>query len=249
MIRHEGGLVPTDWESALQAALSGLSAAAPAAAVLSGRNTNEEAFLFARLMKKISPQAALEVFYRERELTEVEKVLKSPDRSPNFRGARDMGVSSGGGFEPLLRQLIEGKFRSVYIVGEDLASLPGDGEKIKGALEKLSFLVVQDTRLSPTARLAHVVLPSTHFAEKEGSYTNRRGRVQKLNAALVPPSGALQDWEIFSRLLVRTGEKTRCSSPAEIFEALAQELPAYRGLSYDKIGDQGVQLGGETKQL
>ena len=249
LIRHEGGLVPTDWETALQAVLSGLGAAAPAAAVLSGRNTNEEAFLFAGLMEKISPQGAREVFYRERELTEVEKVLKSPDRSLNFRGARDMGVTSDGGFDALLRQLIEGKFRGAYIVGEDLVSLPRDGEKIKGALEKLSFLVVQDVRLSPTARLAHVVLPATHFAEKEGTYTNRKGRVQKLNAALVPPAGALHDWEIFSRLLVKTGEKIPFSSPAQIFQAIAQEVSAYRGLSYDKIGDHGVRLGGETKQL
>ena len=249
LIRHEGGLVPTDWETALQAVLSGLRKAAPVAGVLSGRNTNEEAFLFARMMRKISPQSALEVFYRERELTEVEKILKSPDRSPNFRGARDMGVGSDGGFEPLLSRLSEAGFGGAYIVGEDLLSLQGDGEKIKGALEKLSFLVVQDTRLTPTARVAQVVLPSTNFAEKEGSYTNRRGRVQKLNAAIVPPAGALQDWEIFSRLLARAGEKMTFSVPAQIFQAIAQEVPAYSGLSYDKIGNHGAQLGGETKRL
>jgi len=248
LIRHEGGLVPTDWETALQALLSGLSAAGPVAGILSGRSTNEEAFLFSRLMKRISPQVALEVFYQERALTEVEKVLKSPDRSPNFRGARDMGVSSDGGFAPLLGRLLKGQFRSAYIVGEDPASLPDDGEKITGALEKLSFLVVQDTWLSPTARLAHVILPTTHFAEKEGTYTNRKGRVQRLNAALVPPSSALQDWEIFSRLLGKAGEKMPFSSSAEIFEAVARQVPAYSGLSYEKIGDRGVQLG-EVKQL
>ena len=69
------------------------------AGILSGRNTNEEAFLFAKLMKRLSTDCAMEVFYQERELTEVQKILMSPDRSPNFRGARDMGVSSNGGFE------------------------------------------------------------------------------------------------------------------------------------------------------
>jgi len=242
LIRQEGGLAPTDWETALQAVIAGLGAAAPAAGVLSGRNTNEEAFLFARLMKKISSQAALEVFYRERELTEIEKILMSPDRSPNFRGARDMGVGSDGGFDSLAGRLIGGGFRGVYVVGEDLATLPGDGEKIKTALEKLSFLVVQETRLTPTAKLAHVVLPATHFAEKEGTYTNRRGRVQKLNPAMVPPAGALQDWEIFSRLLAKTGEKAPHPGPAEIFAALARAITAYSGLSYDTIGDLGYPL-------
>jgi NADH-quinone oxidoreductase subunit G len=246
LIRQEGGLAPTDWRTALQAVIAGLGAAAPVAGVLSGRNTNEEAFLFGRLMRKISSQAAIEVFYRERALTEVEKVLMSPDRSPNFRGASDMGVGSDGGFDALAGRLIGGGFRGAYIVSEDLATLPGDGQKIRSALEKLSFLVVQETRLTPTAKLAHVVLPATNFAEKEGSYTNRRGRVQKVNPALVPPSGALQDWEIFSRLLAAMGEKPPYPGPAEIFAALAQAIPVYRGLSYDQIGDLGFQL--ETRQ-
>ena len=249
LIRQEGGLVPTDWETALQTAASGLSSSTPAAGMLSGRNTNEEAFLFARLLGRLSSQAALEVFYRERELTEVEKVLKSPDRSPNFRGARDMGVSSNGGLEPLIQQLLQGRFRGAYIVGEDLVSELFEGEKVKTALEKLSFLVVQDTHLTATGRLAHVVLPSTNFAEKEGTYTNRRGRVQKLNAALVPPRGALQDWEIFSRLLEKTGEKISFRSPAQIFHAIAREVRAYQGLSHDRIGAQGILLTAETQQL
>ena len=246
LIRQEGGLVPADWETALQAALSGLSAATPLAGVLSGRNTNEEAFLFARLMKKISSHAALAVFYQERELTEVEKILKSPDRSPNFRGAREMGISSDGGWEPLLQQLVEGKFRAAYIVGEDPVSLLPGGEKIKNALEKLSFLVVQDTHLTSTARLAHVVLPATNFAEKEGTYTNRKGRVQKLNPALVPPAGVLQDWEIFVRLQGKAGEKVSYLTPAQIFQAISAEVPRYKGLSYLRIGEQGVQPNDET---
>ena len=156
-----------------------------------------------------------------------------------------MGVGSDGGFAPLLQQLIEGKFRAAYIVGEDLLSLP-NGEKILSALEKLSFLVVQESHLTPTARLAHVVLPATNFAEKEGTYTNRKGRLQKLNAALVPPAGALQDWEIFARLQGKAGEKVSYLTPAQIFQAISNGIPRYRGLSYVRIGDQGVQLSDET---
>ena len=248
LIRQEGGLVPTDWETALHIAISGLRAATPLAGILSGRNTNEEAFLFARLMKRLSSDAALEVFYQERELTEVEKILMSPDRSPNFRGASDMGVGSSGGFASLAAGLLEGKFRGAYLVGEDLAGAENGGEAMRRALGKLSFLVVQDSRLSAAAKLAHVVLPAVHFGEKEGTYTNRRGRVQKINAALVPPAGALQDWEIFGRLLSKTGAKRSFAAPAQIFQAISEEIPAYRGLTYERVGDQGMSLSGETKQ-
>jgi predicted molibdopterin-dependent oxidoreductase YjgC len=67
--------------------------------------------------------------------------------------------------------------------------------------------------------------------------------VQKLNAALVGPEGALQDCEIFIRLLEAAGERASYSTAEEIFQALSQEIPSYRGLNYDVIGDQGVQLG------
>ena len=84
MIRQEGGLVPATWEQALQAVLNGLRSTKPLAGILSGRSTNEEAFLFARLMKKLTGEPILEVFYQERELTDVQKILMRPNRSPNF---------------------------------------------------------------------------------------------------------------------------------------------------------------------
>jgi len=244
MIRQEGGLVPTTWERALQAVVTGLRLAMPLAGILSGRNTNEEAFLFARLMKTLSSDAALEVFYQERELTEVQKILMSPDRSPNFRGARDMGMSSNGGFNPLMEKLLAGNFSGAYVVGEDILGANGDPENIRGALKNLSFLVVQDIRLTETGKLAHVVLPATHFGEKEGTYTNRKGRVQKLNASVIPPEGSLQDVEIFIRLLDAAGEKVSYSAPSDVFDALVQEIPGYHGLDYAAVGAQGIPLGG-----
>jgi NADH-quinone oxidoreductase subunit G len=242
MIREEGGLVPTTWETALQAVISGLGSTKALAGLLSGRSTNEEAFLFARLLKKVSAQPALEVFYQERMLSAVQKILMSPDHSPNFRGARDVGVRSNGGYDSLIQRLAAGGFSGAYIVGEDV--IAAHGEPLRSAMQKLPFLVVQDIRMTETAKLAHVVLPATHFGEKDGTYTNRKGRVQKLNAAVIVPDGVLPDCDIFIRLLELSGEKVAYSTAAEVFQVLAQETTDYTGLSYAAIGDQGVQLGG-----
>jgi len=241
-IRQEGGaLVPTDWDTAIQAILKGLIATNGVAGLISGRNTNEEVFLFVRLMKTTFPQSSLEVSYQERELTPVERILKSPDRSPNFRGAREMGASSGLGLERWRDGLIQGNFRGAYLVGEDVVSLFPDGDRTQRALKALSFLVVQDTRLTPTAQLANVVLPATHFGEKEGTYTNRNGRIQRLHPALVAPSGALSDIEIFTRLLAVGGNPVAYQKPKEIFQKIAEEIPRYHGLIYDAIGEFGIQ--------
>ena len=244
LIRQEGGvLVPTTWETALQAVVNGLGGAQPLAGILSGRNTNEEAYLFAKLIPKLVNDCAMEVFYQERQLSEVQKLLMSPDRSPNFRGARDMGVSSSRGFAGLLQELVGNHFSSAFIVGEDLLGANGNSAEIRSALEKLSFLVVQDTKWTATAELAHVVLPAAHFGEKEGTYTNRQGRVQKLNAAVICPEGARQDSEIFLSLLDGAGQALDYATPSDIFTALTQEVPAYKGLTYDTIGAQGFELG------
>jgi NADH-quinone oxidoreductase subunit G len=243
LVRQEGGLVPVTWEQALQAALNGLRAAQRLAGILSGRSTNEEAFLFAKLMKSLSKEAALEVVYQERELTETQKILMSPDRSPNYRGAQDMGVTDGG-FDALMGRLAGGEFSGAYVVSDNILGLCGNSTALRDALQKLSFLVVQDSRLTETAKLAHVVFPATHFAEKEGTYTNRRGRVQKLNPAVIAPAGASQDSEIFLSLLELSGEKPAYATPSQVFDALTREKPAYQGLSYVALGDDGVLLGG-----
>jgi len=242
MIRQEGGLVPTSWNVALQTVFAGLRSAGPLAGILSGRNTNEEAFLFAKLIKMIGIEAALEVFYQERELTAVQKLLVSPDRSPNFRGARDMGVGNGG-FDALLAKIINGHYTAAYVIGEDLVASAAQPEKVRAALEKMSFLAVQDTRLTATAELAHVILPATHFGEKEGTYTNRQGRIQKLNAAVIAPEGVMQDSDIFIRLLDLAGARNGFQTAGDVFAAVAREIPAYGGLNYDAIGDQGIELG------
>ena len=242
LIRQEGGdLVPTDWDTAIKATHQGLTGARTLAGLISGRNTNEEAFLWAKFMKSASPQAALEVFYQERELTDVEKILKSPDRSPNFRGAKDMGISSNGGMERWRQELLQGNFRGAYLIGEDVASHFPNGDKTQRALKGLSFLVVQDTHMTPTARLAHVVLPGTNFAEKDGTYTNRNGRVQRLRPALVTPSGALPDHEIFNLLLIHTGQKPTHQNPDQIFQQVSKEIASYHDMSYHRIGDSGAQ--------
>ena len=96
--------------------------------------------------------------------------------------------------------------------------------------------------MTETVKLAHVVLPATHFGEKDGTCTNRQGRLQKLNAALIPPEGALQDSEIFMRLLDLAGEKNGYATTAGIFAALSREVSDYANIDYDSIDDQGIEL-------
>ena len=63
-------------------------------------------------------------------------------------------------------------------MGENPLLSDPDALHVEDALRKLEFFVVQDIFLTETAKLAHVVLPATPFAEKDGTFTNIERRVQ-----------------------------------------------------------------------
>ena len=54
-------------------------------------------------------------------------------------------------------------------------------------MKKLELLVVQDIFLNETAELADVVLPSSAWAEKDGTFTNTERRVQRIRKAVDAP--------------------------------------------------------------
>jgi hypothetical protein len=59
---------------------------------------------------------------------------------------------------------------------------------------------------------------------------------------VIPPEGAVQDSEIFLRLLAATGDEVGYSSAGEIFAAISQQVSAYKNLDYHSIGAQGIEL-------
>ena len=98
--------------------------------------------------------------------------------------------------------ILEGKVKVLYVAGLDLFKhvLEQDRERLKEALSVLSLLVVQDYKLTETVRLAHAILPGASAYEKEGTFTNDRGRVQRVRKTIEPPGTAKPDWEILTLL-------------------------------------------------
>ena len=120
-----------------------------------------------------------------------------------------------------------GKIKGMYIVGENLVlSLPNP-RLVAEALTSLDSLVVQDMFLTETARLADVVLPVASFAEKEGTFTNFEGRVNKVHKAIEPIGEALPDWEIILRLAEKIGQPLPFSSLQDIMGEIEELVPSY----------------------
>ncbi len=97
------------------------------------------------------------------------------------------------------QQMLDGGVRGLFLMEADPAASATGAE----ALRKLDFLVVQDLFLTETARLAHVVLPATTWAETNGTYTNLERRVQRAPDGIDSIQNCLPGWAIMTLLAER----------------------------------------------
>jgi len=80
------------------------------------------------------------------------------------------------------------------------------------------------------------------WAEKLGTYTNSERRVQYVRPAVPPPGSAKPDWWILGEVARRMGyDGLTYSSPREIMDEINRLTPSYAGITYDRIGEQGLQ--------
>ena len=119
-------------------------------------------------------------------------------------GARpDAGSSTGKNIFDMLYEA--GSVHALFIMGEDPLSTFPFNSKIMRSLKSLELLVVQDIAMTETAKLAHVILPASSWAEKDGTFINAEGITQKLQRVVDAPGQSLPDWQILRNLSLSMG--------------------------------------------
>ncbi|MGD8372660.1 MAG: formate dehydrogenase subunit alpha [Syntrophobacterales bacterium] len=140
----------------------------------------------------------------------------------------------------MLSALSEGSLKALYVVGENPMVSDPDAGHVEKAIKNTEFLVVQDIFLTPTAELAHVVLPGTSFAEKDGTFTNTERRVQLIRKAIEPVGEAKADWEIIQELSNRFGYQMNYDSAEDIMKEISTLTPSYGGITYQRLEGDGL---------
>ncbi len=260
-VRRDGGLQAVAWEDALAALAEGLRGVrdrhGPAAvgAIASSRMTNEEAAAFSRFVREVLGTPHLDFRLRpeqeegcDRSL-DGEHLLRRADKTPNSRGLRDLGLAPGPGgldVKGMLRAAAEDRLKALLVVEADLATASLNGVPVRQALGGLEFLAVWDLFETETGRAAHVLLPSLAYAEKDGTFTNWQGRVQRVRKGVEPPGIAkLLPW-VLGQVAARLGAAPGAESPEELWAELARRVPAYQGITWEDIGPLGVLSGAAT---
>jgi predicted molibdopterin-dependent oxidoreductase YjgC len=130
---------------------------------------------------------------------------------------------------------------ALWVFGHDLTRHL-DETKLKALSEKLRLFVFSGTNENPTAAYAHWVLPTAAYLEKDGTFVNKDGRVQRIHLAFPPLTDSRADWDVLLEVARRMSRPFSARKPKEIFRALAEEVEAFAGMSYDTLGLQGAPV-------
>ncbi len=147
----------------------------------------------------------------------------------NDQGAWDMGFRPQDDLAAALKAA-----KAVVVAGADPA---GDDPALAAALDEADFVVVQELFLTETARKADVVFPVLAYTERGGTYTNGELRVQRFYPAVPAPAGLLADFAVTARVGERLGVVLEARSPAAIMHQIAETVPTYASVTYEKLAE------------
>ena len=252
--RVGGRSVPAAWDAvydAIGARLKELGATGGQVVGLADTHaTNEELFVLKTLLAEAFGGATTYFPYRpgaqqeQPPRTDTDPFIFSlitTDKTPNTEGARRLGLT-GDENDQRLKTALQAGPKVVVLLGDPLA----DDEALRAQVAKAELVLRIGTHFSPWDEVADVVLPGYTYAEKYGTYTNKAGRVQRIQPALIPPEGARDPLAILTDLGLRAGWSKRYAGAAEVLEALGQTDGAFHGLSWDILTEQGQTLAAES---
>lgn len=161
--------------------------------------------------------------------------IEGDHASPNYAGAKDMGLSpaeGGYGLEDVLTD--KAKPEVIFISDAAFSRIADDPERV-AILRRARFLAVAGRTANATTRAADVVLPAPSLAEKEGTFTNVQGRVQKFDRAFLPKPPARAHWELLLLLAVQLGYGERAWTPRRLREQIQTEIEGYQDLREEDL--------------
>ena len=185
MIRKDGKLTAVSWDEAIEYTASMLKKFKPSeiAVIGSAYATNEDNYTLQKFARNVLRTVNIDFLRHVKEGDEDDILIKA-DKTPNATGAEAVGVrplGNGLSIDEILEAVKLGKIKALYVMDDDIAI----DDELFSALDGVEFIVVHASNLNRTVEKAHVVFASATFAEKEGTFTNFEGFVQKINIAVL----------------------------------------------------------------
>ncbi|OIR04570.1 putative formate dehydrogenase [mine drainage metagenome] len=157
-----------------------------------------------------------------------------------FESAWGRPLSSDPGLRipNMLDYAIEGSFKGLYCVGEDIVQSDPNTQHVTHALESMECVIVQDLFLNETAMFAHVFFPGASFLEKSGTFTNAERRISPVRRVMTPKNG-MEDWQVTAAFSNALGYPMNYKHASDILDEIAHLTPTFKGVSFKKLDELG----------
>lgn len=242
LIKADGVHEETCWENALDAAADALKQydANEIAVIASARQTNEELFMMRTLASELGSDE-LAIVARAQTPDEM---LVSSDQNPNTTGAKLIldDKNPADKMDAICESIRSGQIKAIVVASEDLTEA---AQLTSEDLDNLELIVSLNTSASATAQASDIVFPGASSTEKRGSMINVAGRLQKLNAACIPPGDARVDWEAIRDLINALSDEPSNDTPQSIdqlSEIITKSFDVLNDYTLSKIPNSGVTV-------
>ncbi len=210
------------------------------AILLSPMMTNEEIYLAHKLFVE-TLQLSRVLLLGVHPNGDQDDLLIRSDKHPNRMGAEWLGLIEGKEVtQKLVSEIEKGLIQGLFLFGQDIVS-QFQSERLNGALNQMRLSLFIGSNYNQTVSSARMILPGASYAEKDGTFTNFEGRVQRIRKALFPLGESRSELEIIQSFAAQLGLDLPSQTSEDIFLELAGSVPKFRGMTYDTIGHEGVR--------
>ncbi|MFO0974354.1 MAG: molybdopterin-dependent oxidoreductase [Phycisphaerae bacterium] len=208
------------------------------AGVLSPFMSCEEAWLLARFLRSLAPQALLTMrparvagedqrFPVGQTNGHASRFVIHAEKAPNRRGVERVIEAMGGNaasFDEFRARTKAGRVHAAWVVGGDPAA-EGVAD-LATALHGVGLTIAHEMLESELTAGAAIVLPACAWAEREGSFINAQGKLQPFESAVNPPGGVQRDGQYLYNLAGFEG----LYRASRVRESMVASLPEFAHL-------------------
>ena len=146
------------------------------------------------------------------------------------------------GTASMLQSAADGTIQTMLLIGDSNNFASGAFGHGIDTFERLDFLVVAESFLTPAAQVADVVLPRSTFAEKHGTFTNLERRIQRVRPSVtVRNNDAMPEGWVLTQLAQRLNiPGIDYSDPSAVMDELAAITVNYGGVSYARLAAEST---------
>jgi len=237
------GFQEISWENAFSAIREKISELQPTSNEVIGlvdtHASNEELYLFKKLLKEgfDSDQLFFPDLEWEQPVSDffINSLITS-DKSPNRAGARMVGLMGAKSSEEVTSKIPTGT-KVLLVFGK-----PFEDENLLSQAGNIPLVINIAAWQSGWSETADVTLPGRLHSEKDATYTNKAGRVQRVNTAIRAFHKTRPDWMILCGLMELLDVDNKADSAEAVFQELSEIEKAFQGLQWESIGSDGINV-------